>query len=86
MNAIEVERNSSVTGDDFADILRDQGLLTKATKNYICRFTPALNITKQEVDEVVEIVDYGLFKLEQLNEERTGSRLYEAHHQASMTK
>jgi ornithine--oxo-acid transaminase len=77
MNALEIEKNSSVNGNDFCDILRENNLLTKATKDYICRLTPALNITKQEVDETVAIVDECLGKLERLNEERTGSKLYE---------
>lgn len=85
MNAIEVERDSSVTGDDLADILRAHGLLTKATKGYTLRFTPALNITKQEVDEVVAIVEESLYELDKLNEERTGSRTYAAEQQAAMT-
>jgi len=53
MNAIEVERNSHVNGDDLCDIFRHYGLLTKSTKEFSVRFTPALVITADEVDEVV---------------------------------
>ena len=86
MNAIEVERNSSVTGDDLADILRGLGLITKATKQYTLRFTPALNITRQEADEVIAIVNESFYQLEKLNEERSGSKLYETQQAKNMTK
>lgn len=68
MNAIEIEDNSAVNGNDFANILRENKVITKATKNYICRLTPALNITKQEVDEVVAIIEQSVHQMEALNE------------------
>lgn len=56
MTAIEVESDSHVNGDDLCDIFRHYGLLTKSTKTYSCRFTPALVINEAEVDEVIHIV------------------------------
>lgn len=56
MSAIEVNRNSHVNGDDLCDIFRHHGILTKSTKEFSIRFTPALIINAQEVDEVVQIV------------------------------
>lgn len=56
MTAIEVDRDSHVNGDDLCDIFRHYGILTKSTKEFSVRFTPALIITEQEVDEVVQIV------------------------------
>ena len=44
MQGIEICDKTKVNGNDFVDILRDNGLLTKAGYNYIVRFTPALNI------------------------------------------
>jgi len=53
MTAIEVDRDSFVNGDDLCDIFRHHGMLTKSTKEYSIRFTPALVINANEVDEVV---------------------------------
>lgn len=44
MNALEIESDSNVDGHIFCDMLRSRGVLTKATKNYSVRFTPALNM------------------------------------------
>lgn len=68
MNCVEIERDSNVNGHQMCDIMKDHGVLTKATKDYSIRFTPALVITKEEVDEVVDIVDRSLRDLEKLNE------------------
>lgn len=68
MNAIEVDSNSHVNGDDLCDIFRHYGLLTKSTKEYSIRFTPAFVITADEVDEVVEIVSKSFEDLERWNE------------------
>ena len=68
MNAIEVDRASHVNGDDLCDIFRHYGLLTKSTKEFSIRFTPALVITADEVDEVVEIVKRSFEDLERWNE------------------
>lgn len=57
MNALEIERNSNVDGHVMCDIMKGYGVLTKATKDYSIRFTPALVMKKEEVDEVVEIVE-----------------------------
>ena len=56
MQCIEIERESNVTGHDFCDIMKSNGLLTKATKDYACRFTPALVMNEDEVDQVKFIV------------------------------
>jgi len=56
MSAIEVDNDSYVNGDDLTDIFRHHGILTKSTKEFSIRFTPALIITANEVDEVVQIV------------------------------
>ena len=56
MQCIEIERESNVTGHDFCDIMKTHGLLTKATKDYACRFTPSLVMNEAEVDEVKIIV------------------------------
>lgn len=70
MSAIEVNRDSHVNGDDLCDIFRYHGLLTKSTKEYSIRFTPALVINEHEVDEVIQIVSRSFDDLEKLNERR----------------
>ena len=45
MQCIEISRESNVNGHDFCDIMRENGVLTKATKDYACRFTPSLVLT-----------------------------------------
>lgn len=57
MNALEVRSDLNINGHDLCDVLRTHGVLTKATKDYSLRFTPALVINKKEVDEVVEILE-----------------------------
>jgi ornithine--oxo-acid transaminase len=64
MTAIEVNRDSHVNGDDLCDIFRHHGILTKSTKEYSVRFTPALIINEQEVDDVVEMVTRSFQDLE----------------------
>ena len=73
MSAIEVDRDSFVNGDDLCDIFRHHGILTKSTKEFSVRFTPALVMNKEEVDEVVEIVQRSFEDLEHLNEQRANS-------------
>jgi len=46
MQCIEIERDSKVTGHDFCQILVNNRVLTKATKDYSCRFTPPLVINE----------------------------------------
>tara|TARA_B110000285_G_C15064428_1_gene584288 strand:- start:267 stop:776 length:510 start_codon:yes stop_codon:yes gene_type:complete len=70
MTAIEVDRDSHVNGDDLCDIFRHHGILTKSTKEYSVRFTPALIINEQEVNDVVEMVTRSFQDLEELNEMR----------------
>lgn len=73
MTAIEVDRDSFVNGDDLCDIFRHHGILTKSTKEFSVRFTPALVMTEAEVDEVTEIVATSFEDLEHLNEQRANS-------------
>jgi len=68
MNCLEIERNSNVTGHTMCDIMKDYGVLTKATKDYSIRFTPALVINKKEIDEVCEIIEQSLRDLEKKND------------------
>jgi len=77
MNAIEVDRNSHVTGVDLCNIFQKYGMLTKATKDYSIRFTPPLVITAQEVEEVVQIMERSLEDLEKLNEQRANESMFE---------
>jgi acetylornithine/succinyldiaminopimelate/putrescine aminotransferase len=40
--------------------MRKHGVISKATKEYVVRFTPPLVITKAQVDEVTHVVDKSL--------------------------
>lgn len=62
--ALEIDKSSNVTGHDLCNIMMKHGVITKATKDYIIRFTPSLVITKQEANEVSEIVEQSLYELE----------------------
>lgn len=47
---IEIKDGVGVDGNDFAKVLFKKGLITKATHDMTCRFSPALVITKSEVE------------------------------------
>lgn len=68
MNCLEIDRDSNVNGHIMCDIMKEYGVLTKATKDYSIRFTPALVMNKTEVDEVCEIIEQSLVDLEKKNE------------------
>ena len=68
-NCLEIEKDSKVNGHIMCDIMKDNGVLTKATKDYSIRFTPGLIINKKEVDEVCEIIEHSLKVLEKRNEQ-----------------
>lgn len=70
MQGVEVERNSNVTGHDYANFMMDEGLITKATKDYVCRFSPPLVINEEEINQVAGIAERALVKLEELNASR----------------
>ena len=57
----------NVNGSDWCNVMKDHGLLTKATKDNSIRFAPALVINEQEVKEGAEIVKNSLKDLEALN-------------------
>lgn len=46
------------------------GLLTKATHDMTVRFTPALVVTKPEIDDAIEIVEKSIEELTSLSEQR----------------
>ena len=69
--ALELVHDANVDGADFTDILREEnGCLTKATQTYVCRLTPALCITEQQADRVLDSVADTLKRLETLNNSR----------------
>jgi len=70
MNGLEIDADSKVNGNDLCNIMLSHGLITKATKSYICRFTPSLIINKGEVEEVADIVGKSIKQLELVNDTR----------------
>ena len=67
---VELKKDLHVNANDYAKILMEKGLLTKATHNTIVRLTPALVITKEECFQVVEIMADAIKDLEKLNDQR----------------
>lgn len=61
---MEFHTGHGIDGNDFAKILFHHGLLTKATHEMTVRFTPALVVTKEEIDKAMEIIEVALHDLE----------------------
>jgi len=53
---MEFKHDLPVDGNDFAKILLQNGLVTKATHVRTVRFAPALIINEQEINEACDIV------------------------------
>jgi len=68
---VEFDHSAKVSANDLSTICLENGLLSKATHDYVLRLTPALVITKTQVDEGIEILSKSIKQLEQLNEERS---------------
>lgn len=66
---VEVSPDSKVDGNMFAKLIKNHGLLTKATHDSTIRLTPPLVINESEVDQVVEIVAKASKDLVKKNEE-----------------
>ena len=64
---LEFKHDQQVDGNDFAKILCKNGLLTKATHDSTCRFTPALVVNEDEINQACEIISKSLVELERLN-------------------
>lgn len=67
---IEIKHDLNVDGNDLTKILYQNGLLTKATHRFCVRLTPALVITKKEIDDGMEIIEKSIQELEKINEEK----------------
>jgi ornithine--oxo-acid transaminase len=67
---VEVRKGTHVDGNDFAKKMLKHGLITKATKDSTVRLTPALVITKSEVEHSLEMIAKATKDLEQLSEQR----------------
>jgi ornithine--oxo-acid transaminase len=66
---VEIKADAHVDGNTFAKILKEHGLLTKATHDSTVRLTPPLVITESEVNEVVEILAKAALDLVKKNEQ-----------------
>ena len=60
---IELEKNKYVDANDFATHLMKNGLLTKATHNYMVRLAPALTIDEKAIRKSVKIIRKSLTSL-----------------------
>ena len=61
---IEFRHDLKVNGNHFAKLLFKRGMITKATHDYCIRLSPALVITKAEIDEAHELIKDALQELE----------------------
>jgi len=68
--AIEFIQGEPVDGNDFARLLMQNGLITKATHKDAVRFAPALVITEEELNGAAEIIERTLVDFEKLRESR----------------
>lgn len=66
---VEVTAESKVDGNKFAKIIKEHGLLTKATHDSTIRLTPPIVINESEVDQVVEIIAAAADDLVKLNDQ-----------------
>lgn len=66
-----MNHDSHVNGSDFAYILMNLGLLTKACHEFSLRLAPALVINEKQVKEAAAIIRDGVNELEKLNKERS---------------
>jgi ornithine--oxo-acid transaminase len=64
---MEFDHSLKHDGNKFAKILFKNGLITKATHDYVIRFTPALVINEQEIHEASEIIEKSLREFEAIN-------------------
>ncbi len=65
---LEFHHDLNINGNHFSKILMKNGLLTKATHDHCIRFSPALVIKKEEIDEAVIVIKKSLKEFEQYNE------------------
>ncbi len=60
MQAIELQ----VPGADLVADMRDNGLLVNCTANTVLRFIPPLIVTREEIDEMIHILDAALGRIQ----------------------
>lgn len=61
---LEFKEGHGVDGNDFAKLLFKNGIITKATHEMTVRFTPALVVTTEEIDNAMEIIRHSMTELE----------------------
>ena len=67
---IKIKESAKVDGVDYANLLFERGLLTKATHQYVLRLAPALVVNESQIMKASRIVRYGIRDLEKLNRDR----------------
>lgn len=65
---VELHTGHNIDGNDLTRIMFKHGLLTKATHKMTVRFTPALVVTKDEIDTAMEIIEKSIQELEGISE------------------
>ena len=63
-HGLEFNEGHGVDANDFTKILSSHGLLSKSARAMTVRFSPALVITKEEIDKALDIVKKSLVELE----------------------
>lgn len=68
--AIEFIQGEPVNGNDFARLLMENGLITKATHRDVVRFAPALIINEEELNSAADIIEKTLVDFQKLRDSR----------------
>jgi acetylornithine/succinyldiaminopimelate/putrescine aminotransferase len=53
MQAIEL----TIPGASISDAMRDEGILVNCTADRVIRFIPPLIVTREEIDEMIQVLD-----------------------------
>jgi ornithine--oxo-acid transaminase len=68
---VEFKHELPVDGNDFAKLLRENGLLAKSTHRHCVRLSPALVVKEHEIMEALETIKHSMGQLEKLNDQRS---------------
>ena len=63
LNAVIIKPNDDIEAWDVCIKMKENGLLAKPTHGHIIRFAPPLVITKEQLEECIEIIKKSLFEL-----------------------
>ena len=71
---LEFNKGHMINANDIANNLINYGLITKATHVMTLRMSPALTITKKQIDDGLELIKKAVVDLEKLSLERCSNK------------